>query len=73
MNSLDQLIGQSKDLLKIIDELISMMRNAIDELNKDNFSERELFALNDFTKKTLNLAKLFMENYNEFIDNQVES
>ena len=73
MNSLDQLIGQSKDLLRIIDELISMMRNAIDELDKDNFSEKELFALNDFTKKTLNLAKLFMENYNEFIDNQVES
>ena len=73
MNSLDQLIGQSKDLLRIIDELISMMRNAIDELDKDNFSEKELFALNDFTKKTLNLAKLFMENYNEFLNNQVET
>ena len=73
MNSLDQLIGQSRDLLRIIDELISMIRKANDELDKDNFSERKLFALNDFMKKTLDLAKLFIENYNEFVDNQVES
>ena len=73
MNSLDQLLCQSKTLLEVIDELISMIRKAKDELDKHNFSRRELSVLNDRTKKTLNFAKLFMKNYNEFIENQVEN
>ena len=73
MNSQDQLLDQSAALLGVIDELISMIRKAKDELDKDNFSEKQLFVLNDHIKKTLNLAKVFMRNYNEFIENQVES
>ena len=73
MNSLDQLLRQSKALLDVIDELISMVKKAKDELSKHNFSEREMFVLNNSIKKTLNLTKLFMENYNEFMKDQVES
>ena len=73
MNSLDQLLRQSKILLEVIDELINLIKKAKDELNKQNFSDREMFLLNNNIKKTLNLSKLFMENYNEFIKDQIES
>ena len=70
MNSLDQLINQSAALLRIIDELISLITKAI---NENNLSKKQLNALMDNVRKTLNLVKLFDENYNEFIANQVES
>ena len=73
MNSLDQLLDQSAALIGVIDKLISMIRKAKDELDKDNFSEKQLLVLNDHVKKTLNFAKLFIKNYNEFIENQVEN
>ena len=70
MNSLDQLINQSAALLRIIDELISLITKA---KNENNLSKKQLNALMDNITKTLNLVKLFEENYNEFIGNQVES
>ena len=70
MNSLDQLINQSAALLRIIDELISLITKA---KNENNLSKKQLNALMDNVTKTLNLVKLFEENYNEFIANQVES
>ena len=70
MNSLDQLINQSAALLRIIDELISLITKA---KNENNLSKKQLNALMDNVTKTLNLVKLFEENYNEFIGNQVES
>ena len=73
MSSLDQLLRQSKILLEVIDELINLIKKAKDELNKQNFSDRQMFLLNNNIKKTLNLSKLFMENYNEFIKDQIES
>ena len=72
MSSLDQLLRQSKILLEVIDELIDLIKKAKDELNKHNFSKREMFVLNNSIKKTLNLTKLFMENYNEFMKDQKE-
>ena len=70
MNSQDQLINQSAALLRIIDELISLITKA---KNENNLSKKQLNALMDNVTKTLNLVKLFEENYNEFIANQVES
>ena len=70
MNSLDQLINQSAALLQIIDELISLITKA---KNENNLSKKQLNALMDNVTKTLNLVKLFEENYNDFIGNQVES
>ena len=70
MNSLDQLSNQSKILLKIIDELIKLIKKAKRELNKDNFSKSDMIFLNNSIKKTLALSKSF-KNYNEFVKDQI--
>ena len=69
MNSLDQLIRQSKMLLEIIDELLVSIQKAID---KENLSKTEMRFLNDTIKKTVAVSKSFMENYNEFLINQID-
>ena len=71
MNSLDQLLRQSNILLEIIDELIKSIKKAKDKLNKGNYNKSEMFLLNNSIKKTLTLSKSFMENYNEFIKDQI--
>ena len=68
MNSLDQLSNQSKILLEIIDELIKLIKH---ELKKGNFNKSEMIVLNNSIKKTLALSKSFMENYNEFMKDQI--
>ena len=70
MNSLDQLINQCAALLQIIDELIILITKA---KNENSLTKKQLNALMDNVTKTLNLVKLFEENYNDFIGNQVES
>ena len=69
MNSLDQLIHQSKILLEIIDELLVSIRKAMD---KKNLSKSEMRFLNDTINKTVAVSKSFMENYNEFLTNQID-
>ena len=69
MNSLDQLIRQSNTLIEIIDELVKSIEKALD---KKDLSKTELRVLNETIKKTLNVSKSFMENYNEFLTNQIE-
>ena len=69
MNSLDELIRQSKMLLKIIDELLVSIKKAMD---KENLSKTEMCFLNDTINKTVAVSKSFMENFNEFLNNQVE-
>ena len=71
MNSLDQLCNQSKILLEVIDELIKLIKKAKHELNKGNFNKSEMIVLNNSIKKTLALSKSFMENYNEFMKDQI--
>ena len=70
MNLQDQLINQSAALLQIIDELINLIAEA---KNENNLTKKQLNALMDNVTKTLNLVKLFEKNYNDFIENQVES
>ena len=69
MNSLDQLIRQSNILLEIVDELLKSIEKA---LNKEDLTKTELDFLNETIKRTLNVSKCFMENYNEFLTNQIE-
>lgn len=69
MNSLDQLIHQSKTLLEIIDELLVSIKKAMD---KENLSKTEMCFLNETINKTVAVSKSFMENYNKFITNQIE-
>ena len=69
MNSLDQLIRQSNILLEIVDELLKSIENA---LNKKDLMKTELDFLNETIKRTLKMSKCFMENYNEFLTNQIE-
>ena len=71
MNSLDQLSNQSKILLEIIDKLVELIKKAKDELNNGNFSKSKMIDLNNCIKKTLALSKSFMENYNEFMEDQI--
>ena len=71
MNSLDQLLRQSNILLEIIDELIKLIKKAKHNLNKSDYNKTEMFILNNAIKKTLALTKSFMENYNEFIKDQI--
>ena len=66
MNLLDQCTA----LLQIIDELIIEITKA---KNENSLTKKQLDALMDNVTKTLNLVKLFEENYNDFIENQVES
>ena len=72
MNSLDQLLRQSNILLEVIDELIRLIKEAKDKIDNENFNDREMLVLNNSIKKTLNLSKLFMENYNQFIKDQID-
>ena len=67
MNSLDQLIRQSNILLEIVDELLKSIEKA---QKKKDLSKTELDVLNETIKRTLNVSKSFMENYNEFLTNQ---
>ena len=62
MNSLDQLIRQSNILLEIV------------EINRKSAKKERSFEnwVRFFIKKTLNVSKSFMENYNEFLTNQIE-
>lgn len=69
MNSLDELIRQSNLLLEIIDELLISIQKAKD---KNNLSKTEMSFLNDTIKRTLVVSKSFLENYNEFLNNQIE-
>ena len=69
MNSLDKLIRQSNLLIEIINELITSIQKA---KAKNEVSQTEMSFLNDTIKKTLVVSKSFMENYNEFITNQIE-
>ena len=69
MNSLDELIRQSNLLIEIINELITLIQKA---KAKNEVSQTEMSFLNDTIKKTLVVSKSFMENYNEFITNQIE-
>ena len=69
MNSLDQLIRQSNILLEIVDELLKSIEKA---QKKKDLSKTELDVLNETIKRTLNVSKSFMENYNEFLTNQID-
>ena len=57
MNSLDQLLRQSNILLKIIDELIELIKKAQD--NKSDYNKNEMIILTNTIKKTLVVAKSF--------------
>ena len=56
-------------LLEIIDELLVSIRKAMD---KKNLSKSEMRFLNDTINKTVAVSKSFMENYNEFLTNQID-
>ena len=66
MNSLDQLIRQSNILLEIVDELLKSIEKA---QKKKDLSKTEFDFLKETIKRT---SKSFMENYNEFLTNQID-
>ena len=70
MNLLDQLIRQSNNLIKIIDELINSIKKVQDDKIVTN--ENEMFVLQDNIKRTINLTKSFMHVYNEFLKDHIE-
>ena len=69
MNSLDQLIRQSNILIEIIDELLKSIKKAQD---KEDLSKTELDFLNETINRALVVSKSFIENYNEFLTNQID-
>ena len=69
MNSLDQLIRQSNTLIEIINELLKSIKKV---LEKNHLSKSEIDFLNETITRTLNVSKSFMENYNEFLTNQID-
>ena len=71
MNSLDQLLNQSEALVKVIDKLISLIQKTLDD--NGHLSKRKFIVLKININKILNFAKLFMKNYNEFMENYVEN
>ena len=68
MNSLDQLIRQSNILLEIIDDLLISIKKAM----ANDFSKTEMDFLSETINKTIAVSKSFMENYNEFLTNQID-
>ena len=70
MSSLNDLLRQSEILLKVIDDLTKLLKEAQDKLNKENFDNREMFYLKDAFNKTLTLSNLYLKNFNEFIKDQ---
>ena len=56
-------------LLEIIDELLVSIQKAMD---KEDFSKTEMCFLNDTINRTVAVSKSFIENFNEFLNNQVE-
>ena len=66
MNSLEQLLRQSNILLKIVDDLIKLIKKA----QESDYNKHKMIILSNTIKKTLVVAKSFMENYNEFIKDQ---
>ena len=69
MNSLDQLIRQLNILIEIIDELIKSIKKTQD---KKDLSKTKLNFVNDAINRTLTVSKSFIENYNEFLKNQID-
>lgn len=69
MNLLDQLIRQSNILIEIIDELINSIKKVQDKIVTH---ENEMFLLHDNIKRTIDLTKSFMNNYNDFLKDQIE-
>ena len=68
MNSLDELIRQSNILLEIIDDLLISIKKA----TANDFSKTEMDFLSETINKTIAVSKSFMENYNEFLTNQID-
>ena len=68
MNSLDELIRQSNILLEIIDDLLISIKMAM----ANDFSKTEMDFLSKTINKTIAVSKSFMENYNEFLTNQID-
>ena len=68
MNSLDELIRQSNILLEIIDDLLISIKKAM----ANDFSKTEMDFLSKTINKTIAVSKSFMENYNEFLTNQID-
>ena len=69
MNLLDQLIRQSNILIEIIDELINSIKKVQDKIVTH---ENKMFLLHDNIKRTIDLTKSFMNNYNDFLKDQIE-
>ena len=66
---LNQLICQSNFLLEIVDELLKVIRKA---LEKEYVFEIEADILNEMITITLNAFKSFIKNYNQFLNLQFE-
>ena len=69
MNLLDQLIRQLNILIEIVNHLLESIKKALD---KEYLSEIEADILNEMIKRTLNVSKSFIENYNKFLTNQID-
>ena len=69
MNLLDQLIRQSNILIEIIDELLNSIKKVQDNIV---INENEMFLLHENIRRTIDLTKSFMNNYNDFLKDQIE-
>ena len=64
-----KLIRDSDKLLKMIDELLKSLKKALD---KKYLLKTEMRFLKKSVKRILDMAKVFIENYNKFLTTQID-
>ena len=65
--NLNDLIEQSKTLLKVIDDVHKLLDDAQYDLNKNILDDEYLFYLTKAVNRTCTLANTYLKNFNAFM------
>ena len=65
--NLNDLIEQSKTLLKVIDDVHKLLDDAQDDLNKNILDDEYLFYLTKAVNQTCTSANTYLKNFNAFM------
>ena len=69
--NLNDLIEQSKTLLKVIDDVHKLLDDAQDDLNKNILDDEYLMCLTKAVNQTCVLANTYLKNFNAFMEEQL--
>ena len=69
--NLNDLIEQSKTLLKVIDDVHKLLDDAQDDLNKNILDDEYLMHLTKAVNQTCVLANTYLKNFNAYMEEQL--